>query len=141
MLKRIQLSHPRSTACCIPEGGTTQVHTAREFVGCSAPKNWTLNRSLVDVRREADLLNPRQERGAELVSLDRHSTTVTNVVEGCVYICRRFYAISLMRGELQHSALRSLLLLSSLSCNTAKIRTLVRPQSGQGIQAWTLRTH
>ena len=41
------------------------------------------------------------------VSLDRHSTTVTNVVEGCVYIRRRFYAISVMRGELQHSALCS----------------------------------
>ena len=41
------------------------------------------------------------------VSLDRRSTTVTNVVEGCVYIRKRFYAISLMRGEFQHSALRS----------------------------------
>ena len=72
--------------------------------------------------------------------MDHHSTTVTNVVEGYVYIRRRFYAISFMRGELQHSALRSLLLLSSLSCNTTKIRTLVRPRGGQGIQAWTLRT-
>ena len=39
--------------------------------------------------------------------MDRHSTTVKKVVEGCVYIGRRLYAISLMRGELQHSALRS----------------------------------
>ena len=28
--------------------------------------------------------------GAAHVSLDRHSTTVTNVAEGCVYIRRRF---------------------------------------------------
>ena len=46
-------------------------------------------------------------RVVEPVSLDRHSTTVTKVVEGCVYIRRRFNAISLMRGELQHSALCS----------------------------------
>ena len=72
--------------------------------------------------------------------MDRQGTTVTNVVEGCVYIRKRFYAISLIRGELQHSALRSLLLLSSLSSNTTKIRTLIRPRGGQGIQAWTLRT-
>ena len=72
--------------------------------------------------------------------MDRHSTTVTNVIEGCVYIRRRFYAISPIRGELQHSSLRSLLLLSSLSSNITKIRTLVRPRGGQGIQAWTLRT-
>ena len=39
--------------------------------------------------------------------MDRHSTTVTKVAEGCVYIRRPFYAISLMRGELQHSALCS----------------------------------
>ena len=71
------------------------------------------------------------------VSLDRHSTTVTKVVEGCVYIRRPFYAIFLMRGELQHSALCSF----SLSYNTTKKRTLVRPRGGQGIQAWTLRTH
>ena len=38
--------------------------------------------------------------------MDRHSTTVTKVVEGCVYIRRRFMHI-LMRGELQHSALCS----------------------------------
>ena len=41
------------------------------------------------------------------VNWDRHSTTVKKIVEGCVYIRRRFYAISLMRGELQHSALCS----------------------------------
>ena len=29
-------------------------------------------------------------RGREGVGLDRHSTTVTKVVEGCVYICRHF---------------------------------------------------
>ena len=69
--------------------------------------------------------------------MDRHSKTVTNVVESCVYIRRRFYAISLMRGELQLS--RSLLL-PSLFCNTTKIRTLVRQRGGQGIQAWTLQT-
>ena len=42
--------------------------------------------------------------------------------------------------ERRAPALCSLLLLSSLSCNTTKIRTLVRLRGGQGIQAWTLRT-
>ena len=67
--------------------------------------------------------------------MDRHSTTATNVVEGCAYIRRRFYAIFLMRGELQHSALCSL----SPLCPVIQRRTLVRPRGGQGIQAWTLR--
>ena len=47
------------------EGGTTQAHTARELVGCSARKNWTLKRTRVEVRRGADLPNRPQERGAE----------------------------------------------------------------------------
>ena len=31
--------------------------------------------------------------------MDHHSTTVTKVIKGCVYIRRRFYAIRLMRGS------------------------------------------
>ena len=69
--------------------------------------------------------------------MHRHNTTVAKVVEGYVYIHKRFVnAISLMRGGVQLSALCSFLLSSS----TTKIRTLVRPRGGQGIQAWTLRT-
>ena len=58
LLNRIQLSRPSSTACCITEGGTTQAHTAREHVGSSARKKWTLRRMLVKVCRGADSPNP-----------------------------------------------------------------------------------
>ena len=43
--------------------------------------------------------------------------------------------------ERRAPVLRSLFILSSLSSITTKIRTLIRPRGGQGIQAWTLRTH
>ena len=42
--------------------------------------------------------------------------------------------------ERRAPALRSLILLSSLSSNTTNTRTLARPRGGQDIQAWTLRT-
>ena len=58
--------------------------------------------------------------------MDRHSTTVTNVVGGCVYIRRHYYAISFMRVELQHSALCSFSPLCPLI--QQKIRTLIRPR-------------
>ena len=70
-------------------------------------------------------------------SLDRHSTTVTQVVEGCVYICGRFYNFFLLKGEFRHSALSSSP--SSQSYNTTKIRKLVRLRGGQIIRARALR--
>ena len=39
--------------------------------------------------------------------MDRHNTTVTKVVEGCVYVRECFNVFSLLRGELQHSAICS----------------------------------
>ena len=63
------ITHPaiasRRTACCITEGGTTQAHTATKLVGSSAREDWTLKRTLVEVRTGADLRNPPLERGAE----------------------------------------------------------------------------
>ena len=54
----------------------------------------------------------------------RHSITVTNVVEGCVYIRRRFYTISSWKEgpSTLLSALRSPLFLSSLFSNTTNMR-------------------
>ena len=70
------------------------------------------------------------------------AATVTEVVEGCVYLRRRFYAIfgMLSGGEFELSALRSplsapLLSLSSLSSNATTINKLIRPRGGQGIRA------
>ena len=56
------------------------------------------------------------------VSSDRHSTTATKVVEGCLYIRRRLYAI-LPLGE-KALAPRSLLVLFSLSSSRKKIKHL-----------------
>ena len=67
-MKRIQLSRPSSTACCITEGGRTQAHTARKHVGSSAQKKWTLRRTLVEVCRGADSPKPPQDRGAHFRS-------------------------------------------------------------------------
>ena len=68
------------------------------------------------------------------------AATVTKVVEGCLYLRRRYYAIfgMLSGGEFEHSVLRSPL--SALSSNTTTINKLIRPRGGQGIRAWTLRT-
>ena len=64
------------------------------------------------------------------VSSDRHSMTVTKVVEGCGYIRRRFYAISLVRGELQDSVL----------CSFSPLRPLIQrrkelPSDGEFVRA------
>ena len=40
-----------------------------------------------------------------LVNLNRHSTTVIKVAEGCVYVRRRFVCKFLVEGGLEHSAL------------------------------------
>ena len=67
------------------------------------------------------------------------AATVAKVVEGCVYLRRRYYAILSCFGRrvrALHSA--PLLSLSSLSSNTMTINNLIRPRGGQGIQAWTL---
>ena len=84
-----------------------------------------------------------QKKRIIAVGLDRHSTTVTKVIEGCVHIRWRFHAFfSLEEGSgTLLSALRSLLRVSSLSFNTTKIRKLIRPRGGEGIRARTLRTH
>ena len=65
VLKRIQLSRPSRTACCITNGGTTQAHTAREHVGSLSWKDWTFRRMLVEVRKGADSPKPPQERGLQ----------------------------------------------------------------------------
>ena len=58
------------------EGGTTQAHMGRELVGCSARKNGTLKRTLVEVRRGADFPNPPQgTRGKALLAINRGRTT------------------------------------------------------------------
>ena len=73
------------------------------------------------------------------------SSTVTKVVEGCVYLRRRWYAIfgMLSGGEFELSALCSLLCfsLSSLSSNTTTINKLIRLRGGQGIRAFGLYEH
>ena len=61
---------------------------------------------------------------------------VTKVVEGCVYIRRRYYGILLrVGGEFEHSALRSLSDLSlALSSNATTLNHLIRLRGSQGIQ-------
>ena len=54
VLKRIQLSRPNRTACCMTDGGTAQAHTAREHIGSPSRKNWTLRRMLVEAHKGAD---------------------------------------------------------------------------------------
>ena len=68
--------------------------------------------------------------------------TVTNVVEGCVYIRRRYYAILLpVGGEFEHSALRFHSDLSlALSSNATTLNHLIRLRGSQGIQIWKQRT-
>ena len=72
------------------------------------------------------------------------AATVTKVVEGCVYLRKRYYAFfgMLSGGEFELFALRFLLrfCLSSLSSNTTTINQLIRPRGGQGVRDWTLRT-
>ena len=63
MVKRIRLSRPSNTACCITEGGTTQAHTVREHVGSLPQSNWTLRRMVIEVRKGEDSSKPPQERG------------------------------------------------------------------------------
>ena len=65
---------------------------------------------------DARSVSSRLWRARDGVSLDRLSTTVTKVVEGCVYVRRDFFCI--FSHERRASALRFLLLLPSLSCNT-----------------------
>ena len=69
--------------------------------------------------------------------------TVTKVVEGCVYIRRRYYGILPRVGEFEHSALSPLSLRSlsrALSSNTTTLNHLIRLQGSQGIQIWKQRT-
>ena len=71
--------------------------------------------------------------------------TVTKVVEGCVYIRRRYYGILPRVGrEFEHSALSPLSLRSlsrALSSNTTTLNHLIRLRGSQGIQIWKQRTH
>ena len=69
--------------------------------------------------------------------------TVAKVVEGCVYIRRRYYGILLPVGEFEHSALSPLSLRSlsrALSSNTTTLNHPIRLQGSQGIQIWKQRT-
>ena len=70
--------------------------------------------------------------------------TVTKVVEGCVYIRRRYYGILLrVGGEFEHSALSPLSLRSlslALSSNATTLNHLIRLRGSQGIQNWKQRT-
>ena len=63
VLKRIQLSLPSKTACCMTVLGTRHADTARENVGSFSWKYWTVSRVLVAIRKEADPPKPPQERG------------------------------------------------------------------------------
>ena len=65
--------------------------------------------------------------------------TVTKVVEGCVYIRRRYYGILPRVEEFEHSALRSLSL--ALSSNATTLNHLIRLRGSQGVQIWKQRTH
>ena len=70
--------------------------------------------------------------------------TVTKVVEGCVYIRRRYYGIlPRVGGEFEHSALSPLSLRSlslDLSSNATTLNHLIRLRGSQGIQIWKQRT-
>ena len=70
--------------------------------------------------------------------------TVTKVVEGCVYIRRRYYGIlRRVGGEFEHSALSPLSLRSfslALSSNSTTLNHLNRLRGSQGIQIWKQRT-
>ena len=54
-------------------------------------------------------VNRRESTNRHTVSLDVIAATVTKVVEGCVYLRSRYYAIfgMLSEGEFEFSALRS----------------------------------
>ena len=71
--------------------------------------------------------------------------TVSKVVEGCVYIRRRYYGIlPRVGGEFEHSALSPLSLRSlflALSSNATTLNHLIRLRGSQGIQIWKQRTH
>ena len=70
--------------------------------------------------------------------------TVTKVVEGCVYIRRRYYGIlPRVGGEFELSALSPLSLRSlslALSSNATTLNHLIRLRGSQGIQIWKQRT-
>ena len=69
--------------------------------------------------------------------------TVTKVVEGCVYIRRRYYGILLrVGGEFELSALSPLFsdLSLALSSNATTLNHLIRLRGSQGIQIWKQRT-
>ena len=64
--------------------------------------------------------------------------TVTKVVEGCVYIRRRYYGIlPRVVGEFDHSALSPTSL--ALSSNATTLNH-IRLRGSQGIQIWKQRT-
>ena len=66
--------------------------------------------------------------------------TVTKVVEGCVYIRRRYYGIlPHVGGEFELSANSPISLV--LSSNATTLNHLIRLRGSQGIQIWKQRTH
>ena len=65
--------------------------------------------------------------------------TVTKVVEGCVYIRRRYHGfLPRVGGEFEHSALSPISL--ALSSNATTLNHLIRLRGSQGIQIWKQRT-
>lgn len=78
--RRIQLSRPRITGCCIVSCGTMHVHTTRSTEEALPCKNWMLNRTDVEVRRRADLPKPPpRTRGRVSFVVSRHSVAVFHV--------------------------------------------------------------
>ena len=66
--------------------------------------------------------------------------TVTKVVDGCVYIRRRYDGIlPRVGGEFEHSALSPISL--ALSSKPTTLNHLIRLRGSQGIQIWEQRTH
>ena len=65
--KRIQLSRPSKTGCCIVPAGITHAQTASSGEGLSPCRNWMLSGTEIEVRG-ADLPKSPQERGGACCS-------------------------------------------------------------------------
>ena len=66
--KRIQLSRPRRTGCCLVPCVTMQAHTTSSAEGVFPCRNWMLGLTEVEVRRGADLPKSPLERGGACCS-------------------------------------------------------------------------
>ena len=68
--KRISLSRPRRTGCCIVPRGTMHAHTASGAEGVLPCRNWMLIPTDVEVRRGADF--PNLPKNEEACAVRRH---------------------------------------------------------------------